>query len=208
VENLTSVGAGNFTLTGNAGANTITGGAGNDVLDDGGVGAADKLIGGAGDDTYIVRNAGDIITETATGGTADTVQTTLNSYTLGTNLENLTFIGTGVFTGTGNSGANAITGGAGADILTGGGGADTFNLAKGDANGDRITDFVTTAGANHDFINFSGYGATPDVILVKTAPGAGTTPTSYAVQVAGATVNTFQLNGNITLVANTDYKFV
>jgi len=137
------------------------------------------------------------------------VQTTLNSYTLGTNLENLTFIGTtGVFTGTGNTGANLITGGAGADILTGGGGADTFNLVKGDANGDRITDFVTTAGANHDFINFTGYDITKGVALLKTVTGSATTPTSYAVQVAGATVDTFQLNGNITLVANTDYKFV
>jgi len=209
VEDLTSVGAGNFTLTGNTGANVITGGAGNDVLDDGGVGAGDKLIGGAGDDTYIVRNATDAITEGNNNGGTDTVKTTLNIYTLGTNLENLTFIGTGVFTGTGNTGANVITGGAGADILTGGGGTDTFNLAKGDANGDRITDFTTTAGANHDFITFSGYGTT-GVALVKTVTGttgAGAIPTSYAVQVAGATVDTFQLNGNITLTATTDYKF-
>ena len=43
--------------------------------------------------------------------------------------------------------------------------------------------------------------------LLKTVTGAGMTPTSYAVQVAGATVDTFQMNGNITLTANADYKF-
>jgi trimeric autotransporter adhesin len=207
VEDLTSVGAGNFTLTGNAQVNVITGGAGNDTLDGGkNTTGVDRLTGGAGNDTYIIRNAGDVITEAANGGT-DTVQTTLNSYTLGNNLENLTFIGTGAFTGTGNGAANVITGGAGADTLTGGGGADTFILAKGDANGDRITDFTTAAGANHDSITFTGYGTT-GVALVKTVTGTATTPTSYAVQVAGATVDTFQLTGNITLTATTDYKFV
>ena len=204
VEDLTSVGAGNFTLTGNTGANVITGGAGNDVLDDGGVGGNDTLIGGAGDDTYVIRNAGDRITENNNGGT-DTVKTTLSTYTLGNNLENLTFIGTGAFTGIGNNAANVITGGAGADKLTGGGGTDTFVMAKGDANGDLITDFTTTAGNNHDFINFTGYAA--GAVLVKTVVGSAATPTSYAVQVGGATVDTFQLNGNVTLTATTDYKF-
>ncbi|NEK39798.1 calcium-binding protein, partial [Rhizobium leguminosarum] len=96
VENLSYTGSANFIGTGNALANTITGGIGNDTLN-GGAGA-DSLIGGAGDDTYIVDNAGDSVAENAAVGT-DTVRTTLASYTLGSDLENLTYIGTAAFAG-------------------------------------------------------------------------------------------------------------
>ena len=215
VENLTYIGVGTFAGTGNNLGNVITGGGAADTLD-GGVNTTgiDTLIGGAGNDTYIVRNVGDVVTETVGGG-IDTVQTTLNSYTLGSNLENLTFIGTGSFTGTGNGLANVITGGAGADLLNGGGGNDTlvggagvdtltggagadiFFLVKGDANGDLITDF--TKGS--DVIQLSGYGTGATL-----APVAGTT--NYAVKVGGVQVDTFRLTGNITLLAGTDYKFV
>ena len=68
------------TLTGNAGANTLTGGAGNDTLDGGADTVLDVLIGGAGDDIYIVR-ANDTVTEAANAGT-DTVKTDLASFTL------------------------------------------------------------------------------------------------------------------------------
>ncbi|MGO7040454.1 M10 family metallopeptidase C-terminal domain-containing protein [Rhizobium acaciae] len=156
VENLTYTGSANFTGAGNALANTITGGAGNDVLN-GGTGA-DSLIGGAGNDTYIVDNAGDIVTEAADAGT-DTVRTNLAAYTLGTNVENLTYIGTGPFAGEGNalnnvivggSGSNALTGGAGNDTLTGGAAADVFIYSLNWGH-DTITNFVAT-GSAHDTI--------------------------------------------------------
>ncbi|NKL41122.1 hypothetical protein GFL57_08820 [Rhizobium leguminosarum bv. viciae] len=157
VENLTYTGSASFTGTGNALANTITGGAGNDVLN--GAAGADTLIGGAGHDTYIVDNAGDIVTEAANEGT-DTVRTNLAAYTLGTNVENLTYIGTGAFAGTGNalnnvivggSGSNALTGGAGNDILTGGAAADVFVYSPNWGH-DTITNFVAT-GSAHDAIS-------------------------------------------------------
>ncbi|MEX5318339.1 peroxidase family protein [Pseudomonas shirazica] len=138
VENLTFTGAGNFTGTGNTLANTITGGAGNDLLD-GGAGI-DRLVGGLGDDTYVVDNAGDVVVEATAGGT-DTVRATAASYTLGANVENLTYIGAGNFTGTGNGLANIITGAAGNDTLNGDGGndqllgglgTDTLNGGAGD----------------------------------------------------------------------------
>ncbi|WP_190237391.1 M10 family metallopeptidase, partial [Rhizobium sp. R635] len=106
VEILIYTGSGNFTGTGNAVANTITGGAGNDVLN-GGYGA-DTLIGGVGDDTYVVDNVGDVVVENTDEG-IDTVRALAN-YTLGSNVENLTYIGTAAFTGTGNGLDNVITG--------------------------------------------------------------------------------------------------
>ena len=131
VENLTFTGTGGFTGAGNAADNVITGGEGRDLLlgyagNDtliGGPGAADELYGGLGDDTYVVVAGGDTIVELAGEG-FDTVATTLATYTLRTNVEALTFTGSGGFTGIGNAGANVITGGGGADVLHGRGGVD------------------------------------------------------------------------------------
>jgi Ca2+-binding RTX toxin-like protein len=119
---------GNDALNGGGGNDILDGGSGNDTLN-GGAGA-DKMIGGAGNDSYVVDNVGDVVVETAGGGT-DIVQTTLNSYTLPDNVENLTFTGGGDFVGTGNALNNIITGGAGNDVLTGGGGNDTLNGGAG-----------------------------------------------------------------------------
>ena len=82
-------------------------GDGNDVLD-GGAGA-DTMVGGTGNDTYSVDNAGDVVIENAGEGT-DTVKTSLASYTLTDNVENLTgTVATGQ-TLTGNALANSIGG--------------------------------------------------------------------------------------------------
>lgn len=127
-ETLTGTGEEDF-IYGLGGNDTLQGLAGNDTLD-GGAGA-DTMIGGAGNDTYIVDNAGDVVTELAGAGT-DTVLTTLNSYTLGSNVENLVYTGAGNFVGTGNALDNSITGGAGNDTLNGGAGADTLIGGTGD----------------------------------------------------------------------------
>ena len=121
------------TIVGGIGNDTLNGGAGNDVLN-GGAGA-DVMAGGAGNDIYYVDNAGDVANEAALAGT-DTVRTTLLSETLGANLENLAFVGSGNFAGTGNTLNNAITGGAGTDTLNGGAGNDTLN---GGAGNDTLT---------------------------------------------------------------------
>ena len=115
-------------LTGNAAANTLTGGVGNDTLD-GGAGA-DKLLGGVGNDVYKVDAAGDIVTELGGEG-IDRVETTLATYKLSANVENLLYLGTLAFNGTGNDLGNAITGGNGNDSLSGLAGNDTLNGGNG-----------------------------------------------------------------------------
>lgn len=111
-------------LTGNAANNTLTGGAGNDTLN-----------GGSGNDVYTVGEAGDVVSELADEGT-DTVQTTLASYALTANVENLSYTGTAAFTGTGNALDNILRGGVGADVLSGGDGNDVL---FGGAGNDRLT---------------------------------------------------------------------
>jgi Ca2+-binding RTX toxin-like protein len=125
-------------LIGNSAVNTLTGGIGNDTLD-GGAGA-DSLVGGANNDVYVIDNASDKITENAAEGT-DTVQSSL-TWTLGTNLENLTLTGTTAINGTGNTVANVLTGNSAANTLTGGGGNDTY---RGGAGNDVLTASVAAS---------------------------------------------------------------
>ncbi len=111
-------------LTGSANADTLTGSAGDNVLD-GGAGA-DRMVGGAGNDTYVVDNLADVVVEDVTGG-IDTVRSSLASYTLAANVENLVLAGN-ASSGTGNSLDNRLTGNAGNDTLNGGAGTDTVVL--------------------------------------------------------------------------------
>ncbi|KQW78756.1 peroxidase family protein [Brevundimonas sp. Root1279] len=127
----------NDTLVGNALGNMLIGGSGADTLVGvggadtlvGGAGAANTMIGGLGDDHYVV-SASDTIVELAGEG-IDSIETTLNTYTQRANVENLSFAGAGNFTGSGNALANIITGSGGTDTLYGAGGNDTLVGAGG-----------------------------------------------------------------------------
>ena len=84
-----------------------------------------SLTGGAGNDSYFVDNADDLVTENAGEG-ADEVRTSLASYTLGANVENLVGTANTGQTLTGNGLANTIAGGTGVDTMAGGAGNDTY----------------------------------------------------------------------------------
>jgi Ca2+-binding RTX toxin-like protein len=107
-----------------AGIENVTGGSGNDTLTSA-AGVVNQLNGAAGNDTYVVHETADVVIEVAGGGT-DEVRSFASSYTMvNVNVENLTFVGAGNFSGTGNLANNVITGGAGNDTLNGGAGDDT-----------------------------------------------------------------------------------
>ncbi|WP_281422433.1 RTX toxin, partial [Rhizobium leguminosarum] len=186
VENLTYTGSASFTGTGNALDNTITGGAFNDTLN-GGVGA-DTLIGGDGNDTYIVDNAGDIVTEAADEGT-DTVRTTLASYTLGSDVENLAYVGTAAFVGTGNDLDNTITGGAANDTLSGGVGNDTLN---GGAGADSLI-----GGEGNDIYIVDHAG---DIVTEAASAGTDTVRTTLAAYTLGGNVENLTYSGTAAFV--------
>jgi len=123
-------GIGNDVLYGNDAANVLDGG-----------GGGDQMAGGDGNDTYIVDQAGDVVTEQANQGT-DTVRSSV-TYLLGSYVENLILTGIGGINGTGNGLANRLTGNTqnnslsgldGNDKINGGGGADTLSGGNGNDN--------------------------------------------------------------------------
>ncbi|HEX8640075.1 MAG TPA: hypothetical protein VF704_02850 [Allosphingosinicella sp.] len=115
-------------LIGSAQADSLTGDDGDNLLDGGG--GADVMIGGLGNDSYRVDDAGDSITENDEGGTERVFSSI--SYRLGENLENLTLTGSEAIGGTGNSGANEIVGNDAANRLDGDGGSDLMIGGGGD----------------------------------------------------------------------------
>jgi len=163
--------SGNDLLTGNEGDDVLNGGSGGDRLM-GGLGndllfggkGGDRMMGDAGNDTYVVDDAGDVVSETSTVATEiDAVQSSV-SHTLTANVENLTLIGSADINGigntlsntiTGNAGKNTLFGNSGNDKLTGNSGNDTLNGGNGS---DRLAgsagDDVLYGGSSSDLFVF------------------------------------------------------
>ena len=182
-------------------ASTIAGGAGDDVLWGGGPGGvmygrggndtlrdqlvAAQMLGGVGDDQYVIGASGSVITE-LTGEGTDTAWVTVNSYTLSANVEigrlggaaNLLYgsasaeqlianpgIGS---TLVGNGGDDVLWGSSRFDVLQGGDGDDTFrgqgaaDRYEGGAGNDQfvVLDAATTIielpGQGYDTIWYGG----------------------------------------------------
>jgi Ca2+-binding RTX toxin-like protein len=151
LENLILTGTTAINGTGNALDNVLTGNSGVNVL-----------TGGAGNDTYFV-STGDTTTEAASAGT-DTVNSDV-TWTLATNLENLTLTGSGAINGTGNTVDNLLTGNTGINTLTGAAGNDTLD---GGAGADTLVGGV----GNDTYILGRGYGA--DIIQENDATAGNT----------------------------------
>ncbi|MDX2159555.1 MAG: Ig-like domain-containing protein [Hyphomicrobiaceae bacterium] len=133
-------------IRGLGGDDTLNGGGGNDYLD-GGTGR-DSMVGGAGNDTFVVDNSSDRLSENANQGN-DTVLTTLTSFTLPSNFENVVRTGAGAINAGGNSLANLMAGAAGADTLSGAAGNDTL---VGNGGNDQLT------GGDGNDLMFGGAG--------------------------------------------------
>jgi len=123
VNNLTLTGSANINAVGNSIANLIVGNSANNVID-GGTAGNDTLKGGKGNDTYLINHSGVSVIENLSEGT-DIVQSSVD-FTLGSNIENLTLLGTTATKAYGNILNNLITGNTLANILSGGGGKDTL----------------------------------------------------------------------------------
>jgi len=137
VETLALTGSSNINGTGNALSNFLTGNDGNNQLDGGS--GADIMSGRYGDDTYIVDNINDEVSENENQG-IDTVRSSV-THTLYEYVENLTLTGSSAINGSGNvednilignSANNRLTGYEGNDLLDGGTGNDTMLGGLGD----------------------------------------------------------------------------
>lgn len=129
---------------GTAAGDVLTAGSGDDTLN--GMVGADTMSGGYGNDTYVVDNAQDVVSEQPGAG-VDTVQTTLATYTLPDNVENLTLVGSSAQSGVGNALNNVLTSNGVSSTLNGGAGDDTLVVNGGSA--------VLTGGAGHDVFTFA-----------------------------------------------------
>ena len=135
----------------------------NDTLN-GGQGA-NTLVGGSGNDIYVVDNIADTTVELAGEG-VDLAQSSI-TWTLADNVDNLTLTGTAAINGTGNeldnviignsadntlsalTGNDTLDGGAGSDTMLGGSGNDTYIV---DATADTV---IEAAGEGFDLVKSS-----------------------------------------------------
>lgn len=147
----------------------------------------DELIGGAGNDTYVIDDEFDIVDDQGLPTDIDTllIRANLVSFTLGKGIENATLESASVRnlvgnasnnTLTGNAIANRLTGGAGNDKLIGGAGNDVFYAGEGND--------AVDAGTGNDLI-VGGNGAGND----RYNGGAGIDTVRYTSARAGITVD-------------------
>jgi len=126
----------------------------------------DSLIGGDGNDTYVIDNAGDKISETG-AEINDRILASINiDLTAYAGIEHVTLTGSSALNATGdgsanmligNSGANHLDGKAGADTLIGGTGNDVYEV---DSSSDQVIEYanggIDQVNSSDDFILGAG----------------------------------------------------
>ncbi|MDX1918692.1 MAG: hypothetical protein SFT81_06090 [Candidatus Caenarcaniphilales bacterium] len=184
VENLTLTGTDDLNATGNSLRNTIIGNSGNNIITDLTLNDSDILIGGNGDDTYIVdvfSLATPIIIELVGVGN-DTLIAKGGNLNLPENVENLIYTGTLNISLLGNELDNYLQGGPGADAISGfvgtntmvrGSGNDTLNGGRGN---DTYTSFTGAAFRNDIINDLSGSADILDLSNFSPSLIAGSNP--------------------------------
>jgi serralysin len=163
IEEIRAAEASSLSLFGSDTSNLIVGTSGNDEID--GKGGVDTMIGGAGDDLYIVDNPFDVLWEDIGEG-HDTVIAS-GSYTLGANIETLKAAGGySSIDLTGNALSNEIVGNAGANVIYG---LDGDDRLYGDSGNDGIY-----GGSGQDVL-YGGLGnnsLSPVTVVMTSSMGA------------------------------------
>ena len=164
VEQIEALGSADVALTGNGASNRLTGNSGNNRLD-AGAGGVDTLIGGLGDDTYLVtRQSFDMqIVENPEGGT-DTIVVADGNFSLSgfdslANIENIISTSTSFTVLIGNAAPNRLVGGNGDNVIAGGSGDDTMIGGAGndtyyvDDPGDEVVELPTGGNSDEVWVN-------------------------------------------------------
>jgi Ca2+-binding RTX toxin-like protein len=155
-------GGGHDTLSGAGGNDHLYGNTGNDSLI-GGTGR-DTMAGGRDDDTYYVDRHDDVVIENADEG-RDRVVTDV-TYTLTSNVEDLTLWGFDNVDGGGNELSNVLTGNDGNNMLFGYGASDTLNGGAGwdTLFGGEGDDTYIIEGNEDTIIEHAGQGSGHDIV--------------------------------------------
>lgn len=192
----------NNALTGNSGENILNGGEGNDTIN--GNGGVDTLVGGVGDDIYFVNSASDKLVENLGEGVDSAISYV--SFTLSSNVDNLTLVGAAAINGTGNllnnslvgnELNNAIAGDAGDDTIMGGLGNDTLNggLGKDVLKGGAGDDVYYVDDSGDSVTEFSGQGT--DVVCSSVSRTLGDNVENLILTGAGSIRGTGNSLNNI-----------
>ena len=141
------------------------------------------MVGGEGNDVYIVDNVADVVVE-LNGGGIDRIDASVDFSLAGIYVENLRLTGSSNINAIGNNLANILTGNGGNNLLNGGAGADTMNGGLGD-----------------DIYIVDNIG---DIVLEESNGGVDIVNSSVSYSLAGTFVEILNLNGaaNINGIGN------